>query len=235
MLKLLVASLKTNQFFLQNANMLFQFKILFVQYSFVLFNSFKQGIADSFLSDHDAFFIDWDEVVSFCWWPRVPICAGIMRNKRFDLSEWIERKLEIVFLWKITINELYFCLLGSQKMVRIHHNRSDCYVGLNRSFLHFSIFSNLRQIGVLILLVNIFIRLRISVDDGLDVISLLVNITFLISNENFFALEDHIRHLNFYDFNPLNRHLHNFLLRHATLLLQNRWMVGLILQAIALF
>lgn len=81
LLKLLISGLKANHFFLQDSNVLFQLKILLIQYSLILFYSFQQGVTDSFLSDHDAFFIDRNQVVSFCWRTRVSIRAGIMRDE----------------------------------------------------------------------------------------------------------------------------------------------------------
>lgn len=119
-------------------------------------------------------------------------------------------------------------------MVGIHHDGSNSNVRLNGSLLHFlHILSNMKQVGVMILLVYIFIGLGVSIDDGLDVITLLMNIAFLIPNHHLFALEHHIRYLNLNNFDPLNSHLNHVSLHHTTLLLQNRRMVGLVPQTIA--
>lgn len=75
LLKLLVPRLKTNQLFLQNGNMFFELKILLIQYSLVLLYPFKQRNANTFLSDHDAFFIYRNKIVSLGWRARVAISA----------------------------------------------------------------------------------------------------------------------------------------------------------------
>ena len=62
---------------------------------------------------------------------------------------------------------------------------------------------------VLSVLVYILVGLGITVDDGFDVVALLVNITFLISNHNLYSLEDHVWHLNFYDLDALDRYFHS--------------------------
>ena len=61
--------------------MLLQLKILLVQHSFVLLYPFQQGIADPFLCDHDALFIEWNQVVSLSGRARVPIRAGVVRDE----------------------------------------------------------------------------------------------------------------------------------------------------------
>ena len=114
---------------------------------------------------------------------------------------------------EVAVDELYFCLFGSEAvMVGIHHDGGDGNVRLDGRLLHFlSTFDNLKHIGVVVLsvLVYILVGLGITVDDGFDVVALLVNVTFFIANHNLFPLEDHVWHLNFYDPDALDRYFHN--------------------------
>lgn len=91
--------------------MFLELKILLIEHSLIQLYPLKQGIADTFLSDHDTFLIDGNKIVPLSRRARVSIgWWGIMRDEWLYLRKGVKWKLEVVLFWEVAVYELDLCL-----------------------------------------------------------------------------------------------------------------------------